>query len=117
MPSPSYDLIVFGAAGFVGRILSKYLLEIFGFDGELRWAAAGRSEEKLKNLKDSLGFRAENLPVIQADAFDMDSLIDLCKQTRVVVSTVGPYALYGEGMVRACVETGRDYCDLTGEVH
>jgi short subunit dehydrogenase-like uncharacterized protein len=46
MPSPSYDLIVFGAAGFVGRILSKYLLEIFGFDGELRWAAAGRSEEK-----------------------------------------------------------------------
>lgn len=117
MPSPTYHLIVFGATSFVGQILSRYLLETFGFDGELRWAAAGRSEEKLQELKESLGEGAENLPVLQADAFDRDSLNNLCKQTRVVVSTVGPYAIYGEGMVRSCVENGRDYCDLTGEVH
>ena len=117
MPSPAYHLIVFGATSFVGRILSRYLLETFGFDGELRWAVAGRSEKKLQELKDSLGAGAERLTVIPADAFDMDSLNNLCKLTKVVVSTVGPYALYGEGIVRACVESGRDYCDLTGEVH
>jgi short subunit dehydrogenase-like uncharacterized protein len=109
-----HDLIVFGATSFVGQILTRYLAERVG--GELDWAIAARSAAKLASLKDSLGPRAAQLPTVIADSADDGSLRGLCSQTRVVISTVGPYALYGEPLVRACVETGTDYCDLAGEV-
>ena len=111
------DLVVFGATSFVGSILTDYLAETFGTDGrELRWAIAGRSADKLAALKKTLGERGEALPMVVADAGDDQSLQRLCADTRVVVSTVGPYALHGEPLVRACVESGTDYCDLTGEI-
>lgn len=116
MSSQQYDLVVFGATSFVGQILSHYLMTTFGVGGDVRWAIAGRSEGKLVNLKTDLGQDATNLPIVLADASDEAALRDLCEQTRVVISTVGPYALYGEPLVKACVETGTDYCDLTGEV-
>ena len=117
MEDTQYDLVVFGATSFVGSILTDYLAEIFGTDGrELRWAVAGRSRDKLAALKKTLGERGESLPMVIADACDDQSLQRLCADTRVVVSTVGPYALYGEPLVRACVESGTDYCDLTGEI-
>lgn len=116
MSKTRYDLIVFGATSFVGAILSRYLFEQFGVDGELKWALAGRSSGKLEQLRDSLGTGAEKLPIVIADAGDEDSLRKLCDQTRVVISTVGPYALYGEPLVKVCAQTGTDYCDLTGEV-
>ncbi|MDO3722245.1 saccharopine dehydrogenase NADP-binding domain-containing protein [Marinobacter sp. chi1] len=112
----TYDLVVFGATSFVGQILTKYLLDNYGEGKDVKWALAGRSESKLKSLKSDLGKDGENLPVIVADASDEAALRNLCEQTRVVISTVGPYALYGEPLVKACVETGTDYCDLTGEV-
>lgn len=115
MTDARYDVVVFGATSFVGQILCRYLLDTFGLDGELKWAAAGRSETKLEQLKADLGEAAQTLPLLIADANNDNSLNSLCQQTRVVVSTVGPYALYGEPMVRACVESGTDYCDLTGE--
>jgi short subunit dehydrogenase-like uncharacterized protein len=111
-----FDLVVFGATSFVGQILSRYLMETYGTGGEVRWAIAGRSESKLASLKAELGDNASALPVILADASDDDSLAAMCRQTRVIISTVGPYALYGEPLVKACVSTGTDYCDLTGEV-
>ena len=114
-PSPSYDVVVFGATSFVGRILAGYLLEEFGLRGKLRWTAAGRSRGKLEELRRSLGPKAARLPLLVADAGDEASLRELCGQARVVVSTVGPYALHGEPLVRVCAETGTDYCDLTGE--
>ncbi len=114
MTAKPHDLIVFGATSFVGQILTRYLAERVG--GELDWAIAGRSAAKLASLKDSLGPRAAQLPTMIADSADDGSLRGLCSQTRVVISTVGPYALYGEPLVRACVETGTDYCDLAGEV-
>ena len=111
----THDLVVFGATSFVGQILTRYLHEEFGLRGRLRWAIAGRSQEKLEQLRQSLGRGAAKLPIIVADAGDDGALGSMCASTRAVASTVGPYALYGEPLVRACVQTGTDYCDLTGE--
>lgn len=113
---PTYDLVVFGATSFVGQILTRYLVTRYGGEGDLRWALAGRSIAKLETLRDELGPAAAGLPLIVADAQDTDAMHTLCGQTRVVVSTVGPYALYGNALVAACANTGTDYCDLTGEV-
>jgi short subunit dehydrogenase-like uncharacterized protein len=116
MSTPSHDLVAFGATSFVGRILCRYLEDEFGAQGEMKWAAAGRSKAKLEQLRSSLGAKAGTLPLVVADAADEDSLRKLCASTRVVVSTVGPYTLYGEPLVKACAESGTDYCDLSGEV-
>jgi len=116
MSAPSLDVVAFGATSFVGKILCRYLLEEFGTHGKLKWAAAGRSKAKLEELRDSLGTEARTLPLVVADAADAPALRKLCASTRVVVSTVGPYALHGEPLVKACAESGTDYCDLTGEV-
>jgi short subunit dehydrogenase-like uncharacterized protein len=116
MSARPLDVVGFGATSFVGKILCRYLLEAFGTDGELKWGAAGRSRSRLEALRDSLGSRATGLPLLVADAADDGSLRRLCASPRVVVSTVGPYALHGEPLVRTCAESGTDYCDLTGEV-
>jgi short subunit dehydrogenase-like uncharacterized protein len=116
MSNVQFDLIVFGATSFVGEILCQYLTEKYGYDGDVRWAAAGRSQSKLEKLRSSLGSKAENLTLLTADAANEASLKSLCEQSKVIISTVGPYALYGEPLVKMCVETGTDYCDLTGEV-
>ena len=110
-----YDLVVFGATGFVGQILCRYLLTSAASQTTFRWAIAGRSTTKLKALVAALGADATQLPQLIADATDAASLQQLCAQTRVIVSTVGPYALYGEPLIQACATTGTDYCDLTGE--
>ena len=112
----TYDIVVFGATSFVGQILTNYLLKTYGTDKNLKWAIAGRSQNKLNSLKTDLGKAGTKLPVIIADAADESALKDLCDQTRVVISTVGPYALFGEPLVKVCAQTGTDYCDLTGEV-
>jgi short subunit dehydrogenase-like uncharacterized protein len=110
-----HDVVVFGATSFVGQILTRYLYETFGLDGKLRWAAAGRSRPKLEQVRRALGDDAATLHLLTADASRPDDLRKLGASARVVVSTVGPYALYGEPLVQACAETGTDYCDLTGE--
>jgi short subunit dehydrogenase-like uncharacterized protein len=116
MTPRKHDVVVFGATSFVGQILCRYLLDQFGTQGELDWAIAGRSQAKLEELRKSLGGRGGKLPTMVADAADAAALGRMCTQARVVVSTVGPYALYGEPLVEACAEHGTDYCDLTGEV-
>jgi short subunit dehydrogenase-like uncharacterized protein len=116
MTSPQHHVVVFGATSFVGKIICRYLTDHYGTGGELTWAAAGRSKARLEELRASLGSAAAKLPLIVADAADEESLRRLCATTRVVLSTVGPYALYGEPLVKVCAETGTDYCDLAGEV-
>ena len=111
-----FDVIVWGATGFTGTLVAEYLLRQYGVNGNLRWAIAGRSEEKLESLRDSLGKNAAKLEAIVADSFDQKSLHDLARRTHVVLTTVGPYALYGSALVEACVEEGTHYCDLAGEV-
>ncbi len=115
MSNPPFDLTVFGATSFVGQILCDYLFERHGADGDLKWAMAGRSKTKLETVRASLGGGASGIELITADAADENALREMCGRSRVIVSTVGPYALYGSELVKVCVETGTDYVDLTGE--
>ena len=116
MKDREFDVIVFGATGFTGRLVAEYLLERHGIGGDLKWAVAGRSPGKLDALKNELGDAAADLPTVVADSSDADTLAALAARTRVVLTTVGPYALYGSKLVAACVDAGTDYCDLAGEV-
>ena len=106
------DLVVFGATSFVGQILCRHLVERHGTSGPLRWAIAGRSASKLDQVATDTGADVERIIV---DASDAAGLLTLSESTRVVVSTVGPYALYGSPLVGAVAAAGTDYCDLTGE--
>jgi short subunit dehydrogenase-like uncharacterized protein len=115
MDAKPYDVVVFGATSFVGQLLCRYLASQFN-SSTLKWAAAARSIDKLERMRQSLDNKATEIPLIIADARDENSLAGMCAQTHVVVSTVGPYALYGEPLVKVCAERGTDYCDLTGEV-
>ncbi|MGB2359846.1 MAG: saccharopine dehydrogenase family protein [Porticoccaceae bacterium] len=117
MATKKFDLVIFGATSFVGQILTEYLFDHIGLSRRVKWAIAGRSEAKLNTLRDSLGDKAAKLPIIVADSMDQPALEDMCKKSRVIVSTVGPYALYGETLVKVCAENGNDYCDLTGEAY
>ena len=108
-----YDVVVYGATSFVGQILCRYLTRRHGAVGKLRWAIAGRDLAKLDDVARATG---ADVPRIVADASDRTALDGLTASTRVVVSTVGPYALYGSELVASVVEAGIDYCDLTGEV-
>jgi len=108
----SFDLIVFGATSFVGQITCRYIAEKYT-SSDLKWAIAGRSQSKLDALKREL--KLPDLPLLIADASEQSSIDALAKQAQVVIATVGPYDLYGEAMVKACVEQGCDYVDLTGE--
>lgn len=112
MAHPSFDIIVFGATSFVGQIMTRYMSPQFS-DGSVRWAIAGRSQQKLETLRDEVGL--PDLDIIVADATDAAALAALCARTKVVISTVGPYALYGDDLVKACAASGTHYCDLSGE--
>jgi short subunit dehydrogenase-like uncharacterized protein len=111
-----YDLVLFGGTGFTGGLTAEYLARHAPSD--LRWALAGRNPQKLEALRERLGAIAEDageLELLQADMTDPASLQRVAEQARVVVTTVGPYALHGEPLVAACAAAGTDYCDLTGE--
>jgi short subunit dehydrogenase-like uncharacterized protein len=116
-----FDVVVWGATGFTGRIVAEYLLERYGLGGELRWAIAGRNSEKLEGVRTEIGAQvgvdAGALPILTGDSGDAASLEALARETRVVCTTVGPYAKYGSELVAACAKLGTHYCDLTGEVH
>ena len=112
------DLIVFGATGYTGRLVAEALLE-FPEDG-LRWAIAGRSQDKLEAIKTGLTERfpeANALELVVADVGDPQSMRAMARRTRVVCTTVGPYGRLGDAVVEACVAEGTDCCDLTGEVN
>lgn len=107
-----YDIVLFGATGFVGTLTAEYLAA--HAPAGLRWAIAGRGTEKLERLRERLPGGAE-AGLLRADVSDPASLRALAEQARVVATTVGPYAEYGEELVAACADTGTDYVDLTGE--
>jgi short subunit dehydrogenase-like uncharacterized protein len=114
-PSPKFDIVVYGATGFTGQLVAEYLAAQYGKDKELKWAMAGRSLEKLKSVRDAIGAPAD-IPLIVADAADPVSLKSMIDQTRSVITTVGPYLLYGNELIAACAASGTDYFDLCGEV-
>lgn len=119
MAEREFDLVVWGATGFTGQLVVEYLYNHYGVGGELNWAIAGRNRSKLEQLRGKhLGsIKKEQLPILLADSEDPKSLSDLVGRTRVLCTTVGPYAKYGTPLVAACAAAGTDYCDLTGEVH
>ena len=109
-----YDIVVYGATGFVGRLTATYLAE--HAPANTKVALAGRSLTRLESVRKSLPARAAEWPLVEADASDIDSLRALAVSTRVVITTVGPYAKYGLPLTTVCAEAGTDYVDLTGEV-
>ena len=108
------DVVVFGATGFVGRLVAGYLAG--HAPGGVRVGLAGRSQQRLADVRSGLGAAASAWPLLVADSADPVSLAALARAARVVVSTVGPYRAQGLALVQACAEAGTDYADLTGEV-
>ncbi len=115
--SRNFDVVVLGATGFTGKLVVEYLFNTYGTGDSLSWAIAGRNAQKLESVKrEILGSAGVDVPIIIADASDQASIDALVARTAVVATTVGPYARYGSGLVKACAEAGTHYCDLTGEV-
>ena len=114
MSSAKFDIVVYGATGFTGQLVAEYLTRQYKTDNSLKWAMAGRSLGKLKSVRDAIGAPG-NTPLIVADASDAASLRAMAERTMSVITTVGPYQLYGEELLAACVATGTDYLDLCGE--
>ena len=114
MSSSKFDIVVYGATGFTGQLVAEYLAAQYKGDANLKWAMAGRSKEKLASVRDAIGAPADT-PLIVADASDPASLKAMVAQTKSVITTVGPYQLYGEELVAACATSGTDYLDLCGE--
>ena len=109
-----FDVIVYGASGFTGRLVAEYLSTQYGDDSDLSWAMAGRNAEKLAAVRDEIGAPAST-PLVTADASDPASLDAMVRRAKVVLTTVGPYQLYGNELVAACAKAGTDYVDLCGE--
>ena len=106
-----FDIIIYGATGFTGRLVAEYIHATYP---DRPWAMAGRSASKLAQVRDEMGLPADT-PLIEADASDPASLDAMVARARVIITTVGPYLLYGEPLVAACVKAGTDYVDLSGE--
>ena len=107
-----FDIIVWGASGFTGRLVAEYLFQKYN-SKDLKWAIAGRDKSKLTSIRNS--HLDSNIPILIADSFDYVSLNKITNRTKVVCSTVGPYSKYGTLIVKSCIESGTDYCDLAGE--
>ena len=106
-----YEIVLYGATGFTGQLCAKYLMNNYP---DLNWAIAGRDKEKLEQLKSDINFSGD---ILIADGQDLEALNALAEQTKVVLSTAGPFARYGSLLVQACVEQGSHYTDITGENH
>ena len=108
------DIIVYGATGYTGKLVAEYFNARYGANGEVSWAIAGRNLDKLQAVREELALPAD-LPLVQADGNDPASLKDMVERAQVVLTTVGPYQLYGSELVAACAQAGTDYVDLCGE--
>lgn len=115
MATKEFDIVVYGATGYTGRLVAEHFVREYGGKPDApKWAMAGRSMPKLEQVRSLIGAPAST-PLVIADADDPGSLDALCRRTRVVLTTVGPYQLYGSVLVAAATRTGTDYADLCGE--
>ncbi|MEM1152980.1 MAG: saccharopine dehydrogenase NADP-binding domain-containing protein [Pseudomonadota bacterium] len=113
-PNREIGIVVYGATGYTGKLIAEYLNKQYGVDGDVSWAMAGRSQEKLESVRDELAISSA-VPLVVADASDPDSVKSMVERASVVVTTVGPYQLYGSELLAACAAAGTDYVDLCGE--
>lgn len=109
-----YDLVIYGATGFTGQLVLEYVARTYPDSSNLRYAIAGRNPTKLAQVRQQAGAPADT-PLIEADADEPQTLRDMVESTQVVLTTVGPYQLYGNQLVALCAELGTDYVDLCGE--
>ena len=114
MNEKNFDVVIYGATGFTGKLVVEYMLKQYGNDNSISWAMAGRSHEKLLAVKEKLGVPAE-ISLLTVDSEDKTSITDMVKQTKCVLTTVGPYQLYGSDLIEECASHGTDYVDLCGE--
>lgn len=112
--SEKTGIVVYGATGYTGRLVCEYLNTQYGVGGDISWAMAGRSLRKLEQVRDEMGIPGA-VPLVVADASDPASIDAMVGGASVVITTVGPYQLYGSELVRACARAGTDYVDLCGE--
>ena len=114
MSDKSIDVVIYGATGFTGKLVVEYMQEKYGKDEGVSWAIAGRSEEKLNAVREDLKV-GSNVSQLLVDSNDADSIASMVQQTKCVLTTVGPYQLYGANILQQCVIHGVDYVDLCGE--
>ena len=114
MSEREFDVVVFGASGYTGKLVAEYIQSEYGENGSVKWAIAGRNREKLEGIRDELGLSAD-LSILEVDSNDQGSLNAMTSSTKCVLTTVGPYQLYGSNLVESCAKNGTDYVDLTGE--
>ncbi|MDA8608333.1 saccharopine dehydrogenase NADP-binding domain-containing protein [Gammaproteobacteria bacterium] len=114
MSDKSFDVVIYGATGFTGKLVVEYMQEKYGNDESVSWAIAGRSKEKLIAVSEDLKL-GPNVPHLLVDSNDTDSIVSMVQQAQCVLTTVGPYQLYGANILQQCVIHGVDYVDLCGE--
>ena len=109
-----HDFVIYGATGFTGKLVVEYAIKQYNNNNEVSWAIAGRNNEKLEHVKEKYNLPS-NIGKIVVDSNDQDSIDEMVSQTKCVLTTVGPYQLYGEKIIKTCISTGTDYVDLCGE--
>ena len=114
MGDKKFDVVVYGATGYTGKLVVDYMVSNYGKAENLKWAIAGRSEAKLKSVKEAFKL-SESIEAIVVDSNDQDNVDSMVEQSKCILTTVGPYQLYGSNILKACAEIGTDYVDLCGE--
>ena len=114
MSEREFDLVVFGASGYTGKLVAEYIQNEYGGDQSLKWALAGRNKDKLAGIKEDLNLESD-LTILEVDSNDQESLDAMTSAAKCILTTVGPYQLYGSNLVESCAKNGTDYVDLTGE--
>ena len=109
-----YDFVIYGATGFTGKLVVEYAIKQYNNNNEVSWAIAGRNNEKLEHVQEKYNLPS-NIGKIVVDSNDQNSIDEMVSQTKCVLTTVGPYQLYGEKIVKTCISNGTDYVDLCGE--
>ena len=114
MSDREFDVIIFGASGYTGKLVAEYMHDQYGNDQSIKYAIAGRNTEKLLEVKKDLNLN-EDISILEVDSSDLDSLDKMTTSAKCILTTVGPYQLYGSKLVESCAKNGTDYVDLTGE--
>ena len=114
MSDKEFDVVIFGASGYTGKLVAEYMHDQYGNDQSIKYAIAGRNTEKLLEVKKDLNLN-EDITILEVDSTDLDSLDKMTTSAKCILTTVGPYQLYGSKLVESCAKNGTDYVDLTGE--
>ena len=109
-----YDFVIYGSTGFTGKLVVEYAISKYGNNDDISWAIAGRNKEKLEKIKDRFNLPSK-IGIMIVDSNDQASIDAMVNQTKCVLTTVGPYQLYGEKIITSCISSGTDYVDLCGE--